>query len=325
MKRVLVITPIHEEGHRLLRARDDIDVQVLEDISPEAIRKAIPGVHGITVRLAKLPSDLLALADDLRIVAKHGVGCDNIAVDYLTGRGIPVAVAAGANSLSVAEHTMMMMLAAAKRALYFDRAARNRDFEARNRRKAMELSGKTLLIIGFGRIGTKVARLARGFGMRVLVNDIVMNHGVANELGCEVVNNYRDALPETDVVSLHVPLTDVTRDMIDAGELRLMKASAIVINCARGSIVNETALAEALSSGAIGAAGIDVFAEEPPAKDHPLLDQPNAILSPHSAAASEEALRMMAKITAQNVLDCFDGCLRDEMIFKRTRWRRTAE
>lgn len=317
MKRVLVVAPIHADGLQLLRTRADVEVQVLEDTSIEAISKAMPGANAITVRLADLPSELLALADDLRIVAKHGVGCDNIAVDYLTGRGIPVAIATGANALSVAEHTMMMMLAAAKQILFFDEATRARDFDARVRVNTMELSGKTLSIIGFGRIGTKVARLARAFGMRVVVTDIAMNHALAKELGCEVIDDYHTILPDADVVSVHVPLTELTRDMIDTRELRLMKKTAILINCARGSIINEIALSHALSSGEIGAAGLDVFEEEPPRKDHPLFQQPNVLLSPHSAAATKEAVRMSAKLTAQNVLDCFDGCLQPDMIFNR--------
>ncbi|MGI9387914.1 MAG: hydroxyacid dehydrogenase, partial [Methyloligellaceae bacterium] len=283
MKRVLVVTSFHPDGMALLKKRSDIEIEVLEDISSDAIRRALPGANAITVRLAKLPSDLLALADDLRVVAKHGVGCDNIAVDYLTSRGIPVAIAAGANSLSVAEHTMMLMLAAAKQALYFDQAARAQDFEARNRVNTMEVAGKTLSIIGFGRIGTKVARLARAFDMRLLVTDIAMNHALAEDLGCEVVADYHDALAEADIVSLHVPLTELTRQMIDAAAFRRMKDTAILINCARGSIVDEKALADALSAGEIAAAGVDVFDQEPPGADHPLFAQPNVIFSPHSA------------------------------------------
>lgn len=315
MKKVLVIQSMHEAGMDLLRGRPDVEMELIENLPVEAVRERIADVHGIAVRTMVLTEDLLKDAPHLEVVSRHGVGCDSVPVDYLTTRGIPVAIAAGANSRAVAEHVMMMMLNLAKRAAFFDTATRKIDWTVRSKPTTWELEGKTVLIIGFGRIGRLLAPLCRAFGMRVLLCDIALDETLADSMGCERADDYRAALGEADFVSLHVPLDASTRGMIGAEELRLMKPNSLLINCARGGMVDEIALAEALKNGQIAGAGLDVFEHEPVDPDNPLLTLPNVVMSPHSAAMTHEGARLMAEMTAQNILDCFEGKLTADRMF----------
>ncbi len=315
MKRVLVTEPIHEAGMALLHGRDDIEVVVPRDTGNAAIAEAMAGIHGIAVRTVKLPAEILSLSDDLQVVSRHGVGCDNVAVDYLTARGIPVAIAAGANATSVAEHTMGLILATARHMLVQDAAVRAGDFNARFQRIATDLHGASLLIVGFGRAGRKVAPLARAFGMAVTVADIVLDCDLANDLGCRAVEDFRPELPGADFVTLHVPLDDTTRHLVSTAELERMKPGAVLINCARGGIVDETAMVAALDAGLLAAAGLDVFDDEPPPPDSPLLSRADVVLTPHAGAASHGAMRAMAEMAAQNILDSFDGKLAPDCTF----------
>ena len=315
MKRVLLTEPIHKVGMTVLQRRSDIEVVHLDDAAPKNLRAAIAAADAIIVRVAGLSASTLASAKRLLVVSKHGVGCDNIAVDHLSERGIPVAIAAGANATSVAEHTLALLLAVSRRLRDFDQATRSGNFHRRNQLCSIELNGRNALIIGFGRIGKKVAALYRALGMNVTVADIAIDAAQADALGCRGIVDFRPALADADVVSLHVPLDDTTRGFIGVQQIAQMKAGVIVINSARGGIIDETALHEALERGLIAGAGLDVFSEEPPPPDHPLLAQPKVVLSPHSAAMSDQATKATAIMAAKNVLDFFDGRLRRDCIF----------
>ncbi|MGI9383845.1 MAG: NAD(P)-dependent oxidoreductase, partial [Methyloligellaceae bacterium] len=214
MKNVLLIEPFAEEGMALFEARPDINLTVLPSTDPGPIREAIADAHGVTVRLARLTEEMLEQAPNLEIVSRHGVGCDSVPVDYLTQRGVPVAITSGANSNSVAEHTLMMMLSLARGAADYDQTTRNAVWRDPALPQTIELADRTILIIGFGRIGRLVAALCRAFGMRVLLCDIALDAERAERLGCERADDYRAALGEADFVTLHVPLADDTRNMI---------------------------------------------------------------------------------------------------------------
>lgn len=315
MPTVLLTEAIHEDGVARLKARTGVEVILGSGLAREAMLAAIARADAIGVRTYALPADVLAGANALKVVAKHGVGCDNIAVDHMTGRGLPVAVTAHANKVSVAEHTFAMMLAIAKDTAGYDEAVRQGNWGRRLSLRAFELQGRTLLIIGFGRIGKEVAARARAFGMRVLVADIAMDHDTAARLGCEEVADFRSVLPEVDVLTIHTPKTDLTSGMIGARELAAMKPGAVLINCARGGLVDETALLAALSSGKLLGAGLDVFDDEPLGRDNPFLKLHNVILSPHSAGSTRESGRRMGIETAENILAALDGTLTDENIF----------
>ena len=315
MKKVLLTDPIHPSGHAILTARGDIEIIETAGTSPDHLLGGIGQAHAVFVRLAKLDEPVLAAAENLEIVSRHGVGCDAVAVDYLTSRGIPVAIATNANSRSVMEHTMMLFLATARRLREHDSATRTGDFAVRMRAIGGDLHGKQALIIGFGRIGKRVAAMCRAFGMDVTVADIALDRDHAAELGCKAVEDFRPELSSADFVSLHVPLDPSTHHLLAASEYAVMKQGAIVINCARGAVLDEDALAAALQSGHLGAAGIDVFEIEPAPADHPLFGRDDVVVTPHSAGTSEDALKRTAEMAAQNILDCFDGKLKRENVF----------
>ncbi len=326
-KRVLVVQPIHEAGLERLRARADVAFEITTRTGERELIEQLRGVHAITVRTARITRAVVAAADSLEIVSRHGVGYDAVDVEACAERGIPVSITPGANSTSVAEHAMSMILALAKRVLPYDRAVREQRFyEARNSLRARDVEGRHLLIVGFGRIGSRLAPRAQAFGMRVSAYDPYVDASVIVAAGCEVVTDLAAALPEVDVLSAHCPLTAETEGMFGTAELERLKPSALVVNTARGGIVDETALANALASGSLGGAGLDVFVGEPdpPARDHPLLGFDNVIVSPHSAGVSLEASIRTAEYTVQNVLDCFDGRLDEAVVVNAARLRSRA-
>ena len=314
-KKVLMTERIHPAGHAILDARNDIEVVIAADVSAEGLARALPGVHGIAVRTAQLPEAVLTHANDLQVVSRHGVGCDNIAVDHLTARGIPVCIASGANARCVAEHTMTMMMTLARDLTGQTAAVREGRWADRGSFKAKDLYRSTILIVGYGRIGRLLAPLCKAFGMDVVVADIKLDRDLAAQQGVRAVEDFRPELPNADFVSLHVPLDETTRHLIGPKELAAMKPDVIVINNARGGVVDEAALAAALDSGHVMGAGVDVFSQEPPQDGHPLVSHPRTVLAPHNGAASVLALEAASMMTAQNILDHFDGCLKDEMIF----------
>lgn len=312
MKKVLVVQPIRPEGLKLLEARADIRFEVVTDCSSDNLSRHVVDADALTVRDAPIPAEVLGRAPRLRVIARHGVGTDNLPIDYCTARRIPVAVVGDVNAVSVAEHTMFLMLAAARHCVRLDSAVRKGDFASRARVTSVELRGRTLLIVGFGRIGREVASRAAAFGMRVLVFDPFADRFQFKEAA--FVDSLGDGLRRADVLTLHLPLTVKTRNVIGQRELALLPAGAIVVNAARGGLVDEDALVAALRSGHVRGAGIDTFAQEPVARDHPLLAEEDAVLSPHSGALTEEALIAMGVTTVRNALAGLDGTLDPSLV-----------
>ena len=305
MRNVLVVQPLHPEAMALLDARDDIEYIVLTDFSEPNLLAHIDGVEAITIRDAPLPRAVIEAADRLVVISRHGVGYNNIPIDLCTERGIPVTLVGAANAVSVAEQTLLLMLAAARVTIELDGAVRNGDFSARSRILGVELKGRNLVLIGYGRIGREVAARAAAFGMHVRVVDPYL----AAIDGVEVIANLDDALPLADVLSLHVPLNDETRNMIGARELALLPAGSILVNASRGGLVDEGALVDAVRSGHLHGAGLDTFAVEPLPVDSPLTAEPRIVLSPHSAALTEQALIAMGVTTVRDALAGLDGTL----------------
>ena len=270
MAKVLVVQPFHADGMRLLEARGDVRPRSWTARSRELAEK-IADADGVTIRTSPLPAAVIERAERLKVVSRHGVGYDNIDVDALTRRGIPLAIAADANATAVAEHTLYFMLALAKQGLRYDRATREGRWAVRNSLDAVDLLGRRVLIMGFGRIGREVAKRCAAFGMAVMVYDPYVQANVIEAAGdYRSVPDFEAVLPETDVLTVHLPLGADSRGLIGAAELAALPAHAFVINAARGGIVDERALHDALTSGKIAGAGLDVFDQEPPPEDHPL-------------------------------------------------------
>ncbi len=315
MKRVLVTEDIHPRGYEVLESDPGIEVVRIDGIEPETLKAAVRDADGILVRSAKLTTDVLEGAANLKVVSRHGVGCDSIDVAHLSARGIPVAIAAGANARSVAEHTLALMLASARELPLLDTVVKSGRWAERNNYRAMDLIGAKVLIVGFGRIGRLVAPLCKAFGMDVVVADIALDETLAAEMGCRGVEDFRPELADADFVTLHVPLDETTRHLVGEKELAGMKPGAILINCARGGIVDDDALLAALQSGHLRGAGLDVMDEEPPVPDHPLIHRTDVVMTPHNGAGAMSAAIAMAEMSARNILDAFAGELREDCTF----------
>jgi D-3-phosphoglycerate dehydrogenase len=305
-QKILIVQPIHERGVQVFD--DRFEVRVASDPSVATVIKEIRGVAGVVIRTAPFLREIIEAADALRVIGRHGVGVDNIDLKAATEKGIVVVNTPNANATSVAEHTVIAIGALAKRAVVYDRATREGRWEIRNSYKAVDLDGKTLGLVGIGRIGSMVARrAAAAYNMKVIAYDPYVTPEKAREFGVTPCAQMDDVFRQADVVSLHTPLTPETRGFVNEAKLRLMKPTAFLINLSRGEVVNEKALCEALKSGVIAGAAIDVYDPEPPLKDNPLFALENILLSPHSAALTQECVIRMATGAAEGVVDVLSG------------------
>ena len=317
MAKVLVDGIVHEAGRALLAARSDVELEVRDPISVADLEARIATLDAVIVRLTPVQAETIARARRLKVVSRFGVGYDAIDVAALTRLGVPLTIVGDANAVTVAEHALGMMLAVARRLTLYDRQVHARDYTRRAAADHAELWRKTVLIVGFGRVGRRVARLCAAFDMAVIAADpFVPWHDVAAQ-GYGYIMDFREALPEADFVTLHLPANQDGTAVMAAAEFQAMKPGAYFINAARGSLVDEQALAGALTGGRLRGAGLDVLRHEPPGSDCPLLGLDNVILSPHTAALTGECNRRTSLVSAQNVLDAIDGRLRPELVVNR--------
>jgi len=305
---VLLTEPVHEAGVRLLERRG-CAVTVLGSTDEEQIRRAIRPCHGLLTRTARISARVLDAAPLLQVIAMHGVGVDGIDVDAAAARGVWVANAPGTNTVSVAEFAICQMLGLARRPMLYHQGLAAGNFDVRNEYRGFELEGRTLGVVGFGRIGALVARKAAlGLGMRVLAYDpAVAPDTPPPHEQLRFAGTLAQVMREADIVTLHLPLVEATRGLISRDMLRLMKPTAYLVNTARGEIVDEAALIGALRGRWIAGAALDVFAGERPAADNPLLSMPNVLVSPHAAFSTVDAVERMAVTAAEGVLEALDG------------------
>lgn len=315
--KVLVVGPLSDSAMALFEARDDIEATVLPDVSDDTLKELMRDASGMTLRGAAVTEDMIRDAEKLKVVSRLGVGYDKVHIPSLTERGAALTVVGEANSVNVAELALYLMLELTKQGTHHDRAIRGDNWGFRLTSHMTELWRKKVLIAGFGRIGSRVAPRCRAFEMDVLVCDPYIDQKLITDAGCTPVADFRAVLPEIDYLTLHTPLTEETKEMIGADELRQMKESAIFINCARGGLVDELALLDALKSGVIRAAGLDVLAQEPPAPDNPIHALDNVLMTPHMGGNSEEAQERGGLVCVQNVIDAIDGCLNPDYVINK--------
>jgi D-3-phosphoglycerate dehydrogenase len=316
-KNILIIQPIHEEGIKLLENNPNYNYEVIEYIKLEDIKNKIQNCDGLSIRTAKLPGEIIDLGKKLKVISRHGVGYDNVDLAAIKKNRITLTITATANAVAVAEHVMFMLLNICKRKSMYDDAVKNGKFNDRNKLpKTIELWGKNILIAGFGRIGQALIKRCLGFEMNVFVYDPFINEEKIKSLGGIKVDNLENSLSKIDMISLHLPLTNETKNLIDINLIKKMKKNCIIINAARGGIINEIDLDRALNENLIFGAGLDVFDIEPPKEDNPLLKNDKVFLSPHTAAFTEECMKRMGKETIQNIIDFFDEKLEKSKIVK---------
>lgn len=297
-----------DAGLEILRAAPDVEYLELPQHAPD-LMEHVPDADAIIVRMTAITPEVVAAAPNLKVVARHGVGYEKIDVPALTAKGIPLALVGNVNAFAVAEHTLAMMLTVAKKFLPYHAATRDGNFGISDSFSATELSGKTILLAGFGRIGQEVAVRCKAFGMDVLIADPFVKATDVEAAGYRFAGDFKASLPEADWVSIHIPKTPETENFIAAPEMAAMKAGAYLVNVSRGGMVDETALYEALKSGHLRGAALDVFDPEPPEVDNPLFELDNFLASPHCGAFTEECAQRMSSACAHNVLAAFAGNL----------------
>lgn len=310
MPTILITEHIHPDA--VARLKREPGFEVVEAAgSQRVIQETLDWADAIGVRIMRLDAAMLAEAPRLRVIGKHGVGTDNIDLLACAARGVVVLNTPEANKIAVAEHAMALILALAKRLSPSDAALRHGDWHFRDHVLSEEVAGRSLAILGLGRSGQELARRARAFDMTLLAWGRRVDRGVADALGVRVVATLGEALAAADYVSLHTPRVHPTKPLLGRDEIALMKPGTILINCARGGLVDEVALAEALRDGRLGGAGIDVFDAEPPPGNHPLLAPglDNVILTPHTAGNTREASRRMGMEMAENIIAGLAGRL----------------
>ena len=310
-KKIFITESMSQPGRALLKERDDIEIVEFPNMISaqdfEAMLKAQAPVHGVALGGTGFGEPELEASRDMKVVTRIGVGYDAVDVPALSRRNIPLMVAGTANSPSVAEQALFMMLTLAKRAVEMHSIVKDGKWAHRLGMLPYDLFGKTVLIIGFGRIGTRTAKRCLAMEMNVLVFDPYKSAAEIKGAGCEPVSDLDAALPRADFVSIHCPKTPETVSMFDAARLKRMKETAYLINTARGGIVDEPALYDALVSGKLAGAGLDVFEQEPPPSGHSLFELPNVIMAPHVAGVTREAVDRMSVQTARNILSALDG------------------
>ena len=306
-KKILIIQPIHEAGIKLLMDNSNYEYEILENLEAQDIKSKISNCDAISIRTAKLSGELINCSKNLKIISRHGVGYDNIDLTASKEKNITLAITATANAIAVAEHVLFMLLNIAKRKSMYDDSVKSGNFSNRNKLpKTIEIWNKNILIAGFGRIGQCLIKRCKGFEMNVFVYDPFVSKEVIESLGGKKVENLEDSIKNMDAVSLHVPLNDKTKNLINYNLLRTMKKNCIIINAARGGVINEIDLDRALNENLIFGAGLDVFEKEPPDQNNPLLKNKKVFLSPHTAAFTEECMVRMGKETIQNIIDFFE-------------------
>ncbi|NJE85270.1 hydroxyacid dehydrogenase [Thermococcus sp. CX2] len=303
--KVLVAAPLHEKAIEVLK-NAGFEVVYEEYPNEERLIELVGDVEAIIVRSKpKVTRKVIEAAPKLKVIGRAGVGLDNIDLEAAKERGIKVVNSPAASSRSVAELTIALIFAVARKIAFADRKMREGVW-AKKQSMGIELEGKTIGVVGFGRIGYNVAKIAKALGMNVLLYDPYPNEERAKEVGGKFVS-LEELLKESDVVTLHVPLIDATYHLINEERLKLMKPTAILINAARGAVIDTEALVKALQEGWIAGAGLDVFEEEPLPKDHPLTKLDNVVLTPHIGASTVEAQMRAGVQVAEQIVEILKG------------------
>ena len=277
----------------------------------------MPDFDGCTLRVSKLTSKVMSACKKLKIISRHGVGYDNIDLDYIKRNKITLTITATANATAVSEHVIYMMLMLSKAMLTYDNEVRTGAFKKNIKNiKTFELMGKEILIAGFGRIGKSLIKKCLGFDMNVSVYDPFLDAEIIEKFNGVKVNSIHEAIKKADFLSIHMPLNEKTKNLINYDLIKTMKKNSVIINTARGGIINEADLNKALNEDLIYGAGLDVYEKEPPDQDNPLLKNKKIIMSPHTSALTDECKVRMSKETVKNIIDFFENKLDKSVVIK---------
>ena len=317
MKKIAVIEQIHNDGLELFKKSSDYEYELITDVSEENLIKRLPEFDGCTLRVSKLGENILKHCTKLKVISRHGVGYDNVDLSFIKKKNISLLITATANAVAVAEHVIYMMLSISKSINQYDNEVRLGNFKKNaSKIETLELFKKEMLIVGFGRIGRSLIKRCLGFDMKINVFDPFVDDKIIENFGGNKVTNLDKGLETCDYLSLHIPLTEKTKNLINYEKIKTMKKNAIIINTSRGGIINESDLNKALENNIIFGAGLDVFGIEPIEKNNPLINNKKVLLSPHSATFTNECKSRMAIETTKNIIDFFENKLDKSMIVK---------
>ncbi len=314
MFKIAIVEKIHEEGLKLLDKHPNFEYTIIDEVSKNNLIKELPKFDGLTLRVAKLDSEVLKHCKKLKVVSRHGVGYDNVDIKALKENNITLLITATGNAVTVAEHAMYMMLSLAKGIVSYDKAVRSGDFKKYvSKIETYELFNKEILIAGFGRIGKNLIKRCLGFEMKVNVYDPFVSKEIINSYGGNKIENLNNSIKTADFISVHMPLNKETKNLINLKMLKTMKKNTIIINTARGGVINEIDLNQAINEKIIFGAGLDVFEKEPPDQNNPLLKNKRVLLSPHSSSFTNECKIRMSLETTQNIIDFFENNIKNSM------------
>ena len=315
MPHIVVAGPLHPSGRALLDRANGVSVTYISETSEASLAAEVALADAVLLRTQPMTAPTIAKGGRLKIVSRHGVGYDAVDVNALSERGVALAVCGDVNSTTVAEHAAMMILATCKRLLRADASVRGGAWEWRNKLEARDVREQNLLLVGYGRIGRHTAAMMQAFGMNVRAHDpFLLKQGWPVD-AVPGVRTLEEGLAWADVVSFSLPHTG--KPLIGSDEFKQMRDGVVLINTARGGLIDEAALVSALQSGKVGAAGLDVFANEPMPNDHPLFKFDQVVLTPHIGGLTQDAAERMAVSSAENILDFFEGKLDHTLIVNR--------
>ena len=315
--KIAIIEEIHKDGIELLDNHPNFEYELISDVTEKNLIEKLPNFDACTLRVSKLDEKILKHCPKLKAISRHGVGYDNVDLNYIKNNKISLLITATANAVAVAEHVLSMFLSLSKSIIRYDEEVRTGNFKKNaNKITTFELLNKNILIAGFGRIGKKLISRCLVFGTKVYVYDPYIDEQIIKEHGGIKVSSIDEGLKIADYVSLHMPLTNETKDLLNYDVFKKMKKNSILVNTARGGIINEYDLDRALNEGLIFGAGLDVFSNEPVENNNPLLKNKNIILSPHSATFTDECTSRMSIETTKNIIDFFENTLDKSMIVK---------
>jgi len=317
MRKILIIKKIHDSGIQLLNRRRDYSYEVIENLETDFLKNKLKDCDAISLRTSKFTKELIESSPKLKIISRHGVGYDNVDLIAAKNKNIVLSITSNSLAATVAEHVFFMMLSVSRGIDIYDKNVKRGDFsERKNLPLSKELWNKNILIVGFGRIGKNLIKKCIGFDMNVFVYDPFVDEKIINNLGGKKIENFYTTIKEMDYLSIHTPLTEKSKNLINLKVLSSMRKNSIIINTSRGGIVNEIDLNEALNRDIIFGAGLDVFEKEPPDINNPLLKNKKVFLSPHTSTFTEECVERMGIETVQNIIDFFDNKLEKNKIIK---------
>ncbi len=315
--KIAIIEEIHKDGVELLDKHPNFEYELISDVSEKNLIEKLPNFDACTLRVSKLDENILKHCPNLKAISRHGVGFDNVDLNYIKKNKISLLITATANAVAVAEHVLSMFLSLSKSIIRYDEEVRIGNFKKNaSEITTFELLNKNILIAGFGRIGKKLISRCLAFDTKVYVYDPYIEEQTIKGHGGIKISRIEEGLKIADYVSLHMPLTKETKNLLNYDVFKKMKKNSILVNTARGGIINERDLDKALNEGLIFAAALDVFSNEPIENNNPLLKNKKIILSPHSATFTDECTSRMSIETTKNIIDFFDNKLDKSMIVK---------